>query len=182
MPSPVIHVAAGCGLFMGIRRCVNPERLQKYFGTAWTLLFLCVFFSMLPDIDAAIGMLCRNMRDYHNQGTHSLLIACFTALIAGMTAETLRRGTGRAWSILVVTGYAVHVMLDYCCFGRGVMLFWPVSTQRYQSPIVLFSGVRWSDGFLSWQHVRTFFSELGVVACVAFSTWLIGRLHRLIKH
>ena len=40
------------------------------------------------------------------------------------------------------------------------MLFWPLSSHRFSSPLLLFYGVRWSDGLFSIHHLSTVLNEL----------------------
>jgi membrane-bound metal-dependent hydrolase YbcI (DUF457 family) len=69
--------------------------------------------------------------------------------------------------------YALHVILDFFTFGgRGVMLLWPLTAQRFEAPFILFYGVRWSEGFLAVAHLTTLLTELGFVLIV----WLILRI------
>lgn len=175
MPSPVMHTAVGFTVFTGFRHVLGKKTCTRYFGATWLFLLTCLFLSLLPDIDAAVGVALKNMRAYHNQGTHSLVTGLLISLIAATTASTLRKGTGRAWFWLFFINYSLHVLLDTLCKGRGVMLFWPISDHRFLSPAILFVGVQWSEGLWSWHHVETFFSELASAMVLLIPCWLLLR-------
>ena len=51
--------------------------------------------------------------------------------------------------------------MDFFTIGRGVMVFWPLSLERFASPVPLFYGLHWSDGYLSERHLITLVTELG---------------------
>jgi inner membrane protein len=123
---------------------------------AWTLAF-----AILPDVDAILGLLSGDFGRYHNNGTHSLLLGLGVAFLgAGLIWLKERQGF-LIWFLAAWLSYASHVILDiFTIGGRGVMLLWPLSDQRYESSIKLFFGVRWSEGFFSIEHLWTLGSEL----------------------
>ncbi|NIV75262.1 MAG: hypothetical protein GWN37_10615, partial [Gammaproteobacteria bacterium] len=43
--------------------------------------------------------------------------------------------------LLTLVCYELHVLLDYLTVGRGVMLLWPLSAERFAPPIYLFYGL-----------------------------------------
>jgi hypothetical protein len=49
--------------------------------------------------------------------------------------------------------------MDFFTVSRGVMLFWPLTDQRFVSPVKLFTGLHWSQGVWSVHHLYTIFSE-----------------------
>ncbi len=54
--------------------------------------------------------------------------------------------------------------MDAFTIGRGVMILWPFSIDRYASPVSLFYGVHWSDGWVSVRHLWTMVTELALLA------------------
>lgn len=123
---------------------------------------------MAPDIDAVAGILLNNMASYHNQITHS---PCFGFLVC-MAFLPLTRKILPGWSnggALALTGscYGLHILLDWMTHGRGVMLLWPFSSVRCHAPVVLFHGLRWSEGIFSSSHVDMLVNEMTVILAIA---------------
>jgi inner membrane protein len=79
------------------------------------------------------------------------------------------------WFFLVLLCYQLHILADFLTFGRGVMLFWPLTEERYTSPILLFYGVHWSQGLFSLKHLWTLVSELAFVAGIYFLINKLGK-------
>ena len=141
--------------------------------------------SLLPDLDAVAGLLLGDMYNIHNQGSHSL----FSGLLASILIAAAVNWFGhRFWGLdvpkgklfwLSLTAYALHVLMDTLTPGRGVMLFWPFSTVRFQSPVPLLYGVRWEEGWLSLKHLWTIVSELGLILLLLSSVqafvWLLKK-------
>lgn len=46
------------------------------------------------------------------------------------------------------------------------MLFWPLSLERFESPVKIFYGVRWSEGVMSPIHFNTIINEVVFVLLV----------------
>jgi inner membrane protein len=69
------------------------------------------------------------------------------------------------WFMLALLSYEMHVLMDSATISRGVMAFWPFTTNRYLLPFRLFYGFHWSQGWLSISHLWTFLTE-GVFAAV----------------
>ena len=130
--------------------------------------------SLVPDLDAILGILTGQMYRFHNNGTHSLLTGLAFCLAAAAFIAR-RRGPGFGYWLAVLYGsYSLHIVMDaFTLDGRGVMLFWPLSAQRFMSPVPLFFGVRWSEGLFSLQHVYTLGTELIFVALVILSVRLL---------
>lgn len=143
MSSPIAHAAVGYAVYHAFRRSLPME---KVFGIpariAWPLA--AVFCSLLPDIDAVIGIPLRDLEHYHNNLTHSLLAGAFAsfALAPALRWITrLRVKVGLCFALSCVFG---HIVVDLLTDSRGVMLFWPFSLHRFLSPVTLFPGVPWS--------------------------------------
>ena len=60
------------------------------------------------------------------------------------------------------------LFMDYFTIGRGVMLAWPLSSERFAPPFHLFYGLRWSHGLISELHWITLLSELFFVGVLFF--------------
>jgi hypothetical protein len=46
---------------------------------------------------------------------------------------------------------------------RGVMAFWPLSSERFISPVLLFYGLHWSEGIFSGKDLWTIVNETNFV-------------------
>jgi membrane-bound metal-dependent hydrolase YbcI (DUF457 family) len=158
MPSPIAHSILGFLVFrqVGRRRAWQryPEPKQKA-----KLLTATVAFSLLPDLDAVAGFLAGDLAAFHNQWSHSFITGFVVALVLGSLMGIGGRGGFWKWFLLILACYELHVIADYFTYGRGVMLFWPLSLRRYVSPFSLFYGVRWSQGLFSLNHLWTLATE-----------------------
>lgn len=162
MPSPIAHLTVGYALCRILRKAAEKHPAFRAFRPPCLLLPACLFFSLLPDSDSALGILFGQFGQYHNQWSHSLFFWVLpSCLLAGAVYLLSRdRAVARAWGALCLLSCCMHVLMDYTCQGRGVMLFWPLTTQRFISPVLLFYGVRWSDGVWSLRHIPTILNEL----------------------
>ena len=124
-----------------------------------------VGLSILPDIDAAVGILLGDLDRYHNHLMNSPAFAFLVAVAVGGIGWW-RRSEFRFWFTLALACYLVHIVLDYLTVGRGIMLLWPLSEERFRSSFELFYGLHWSDGLISIYHLYTVFSELATLLVV----------------
>ena len=175
MPSPLIHlaVAAAAARIAPLPDAPRP-RLRLFAVSAVA--------SMLPDVDAAAGLLAsvspQTLSLVHNQGTHSLLFLVLAApLLALLARPFLRPLRYRAVLSLVAALLASHLLLDYFTWGRGLLLFWPLSSTRYASPVPLFYGVRYSLGLRTPAHLLTLATELLTLALLSLPVFLWCRRH-----
>ena len=174
MPSPIAHAAMGYVIYRGVRRWPSGER--RLAGLPVLLLFTAGL-SLLPDLDILLGLATGDFARYHNNGSHSLVIGLAIALAAAWFARWRWGGAFLTWFGAAYPSYALHVLMDALVLeGRGVMLFWPFSTERYLSPVCFFFGVRWSTTPWTLDHlVTTIASEL-LFALLAF--WLSALIER----
>jgi inner membrane protein len=173
MPSPIAHTTLGYVIYKtyGRRRMPDPARRSGPFSP---LLLISAGLSLLPDLDSIFGFLLRDFGRYHNNGSHSLVVGLAVALATGGLVRYWKGSGFGYWFGLVFLCYQFHVILDFFTVGRGVMLFWPFSPERFASPIKLFYGLHWSDGLVSVKHLWTGLSEgafagLLILAIQAFS-------------
>jgi membrane-bound metal-dependent hydrolase YbcI (DUF457 family) len=160
MPSPIAHVAAGIAVHTVLRRHRRqPER-------SWGLLSACIGLSMLPDLDALVGIALGNFGRYHNNFAGSPLFGVMVALVAAILWRAIGRGSAREAALLTLVCYQLHVWMDFFTVSRGVMLLWPFTDARFHPPVHLFYGVRWSDGLISARHLITVGTELITVAAL----------------
>ncbi len=174
MPSPIAHTTMGY-IIHKVYQARRPEQSLGWLGPLPRLLLVTAGMSLLPDLDSAAGILLRDFGRYHNNGSHSLFVGLAVALgIGGLVWWRKRSGFGY-WFVLILLCYQFHIILDFFTYGRGVMLFWPLSPERFASPIKLFYGLHWSDGFISIKHIWTLLNELGFAALVVFVIHLLER-------
>ncbi len=179
MPSPIAHMSVGYAVSKLYKQ---PQKTRKNLpdGSATLVFFCSVIASMLPDIDAFFGIIKGDLGMYHNNATHSLLVGLVFALGIGFVLHKVMRTGYFYWTALIWINYALHVIMD--CFtydGRGAMLLWPISSHRFQAPFSLFWGVRWSNGWLSRDHVVTLVTESAFVMVLCAALHLIGKFKEL---
>jgi membrane-bound metal-dependent hydrolase YbcI (DUF457 family) len=136
-----------------------------------------VGLSILPDLDAGVGIALGNMARYHNNFAGTPGFGLAVALAVGTVAWAFRRSAFRPAFLLTFLLYSLHVLMDFFTVGRGVMVFWPISVQRIQPPFHLFYGLRWSDGIFSERHFITFASELCFLAVLFLAVRLYVKVN-----
>lgn len=158
-------------MYLVVRRAPGFLRTLRFVD--WRLAVALVFFSLLPDADAAPGLLTGDIGLFHNTISHSLLTGVAAAVFAAVAARLARLGSAWRWAIFALLCCEIHILMDFVCHGRGVMAFWPLTSLRFRSPIVLFYGLHWSDGLISMNHVWTILTEsvFGISLI-----WLVSRL------
>ena len=174
MPSPIAHTTMGYvihRIYWGRGPKLNLRRLGPLPG----LLLVAAGFSLLPDLDSVAGILWQDFGRYHNNGSHSLLVGLAVALAIGGLMWWRKRSGFVYWFGLVLLCYQFHIILDFCTVGRGVMLFWPLSAARFESPVKLFYGLHWSDGLVSINHVWTLLNEVAFAILAMLATHFLER-------
>jgi membrane-bound metal-dependent hydrolase YbcI (DUF457 family) len=178
MPSPIAHSTIGYVIYRFRQRQLPSSWGSKCLGPFHFLMIVTFFFSLLPDFDSLIGILVGNTAQYHNNGTHSLIIGFLLALVIGGAVWLKTRTNSLNWFLIILLSYNMHVISDFFTYDtRGVMLFWPLSVERYTSPISLFYGVRWSDGWISVRHLWTLATESLFALGVLFLLRLLGGMN-----
>ena len=165
MPSPIAHTAIGYLIFK-VQRRGDVRKGQKWTRAVAPTLIVVLGLSILPDLDSVAGILMGDFGSYHNNWTHSLLIGLGVALVIGSLVWLMRHSGFGRWFIITLLCYELHVVMDYFTIGRGVMAFWPFSLERFASPVPVFYGLRWSDGWLSTRHLFTITTEVGFIILV----------------
>ncbi|MBN1522502.1 MAG: metal-dependent hydrolase [Candidatus Aureabacteria bacterium] len=177
MPSPLAHSAAAFGIYKVFRRYDSSGRslfrIPLFF-------FWLLFFSLLPDIDAVLGVLSGNMYAYHNQASNSVFTALAASLFAGFIAFFFFKKKFQKWFFLCLLCYLMHIAMDFFTYGRGLMLFWPLTSRRFFPPFIIFYGLRWSKSVTSVAHLYTLLNETAVILFVSM-IWALIRFIRLRK-
>jgi len=174
MPSPIAHTSL---LFLGLPAAQGDPPLPL--ARRVTLAAMLAVLLVLPDMDFVISLLnLSDVKTTHGTWTHSLVMAPPAGLLFAACARLVfpagaRPGIARLW--LVGAGaYASHILMDWTNWGfgnaRGIQILWPLSDERFLSPVHLFVGLRWSEPGAYGSHLLTLGSELlfaGLVFLVA---------------
>jgi inner membrane protein len=186
MPSPVAHSLVGY-VIQRTQLDALDERESFWEARSLISLLITLALSLAPDADSLVGLAAGDLGDYHNTISHSLIVGLGVAIIVGLIAEFIGLWAGPSkqsrfgrWFVIALLCYESHVIMDFFAIGRGVMLFWPLSGERFSSPLKLFYGLRWSDGWLSVDHVWTVVSELGLAGFIYFLVALFSRREALL--
>jgi membrane-bound metal-dependent hydrolase YbcI (DUF457 family) len=174
MPSPIAHTTMGYVIHR-IYRGRRPQPNLRRLGPLPGLLLVTAGISLFPDLDSVAGVLWQDFGRYHNNGSHSLLVGLALALTAGGLVWWRKQSGFVYWFGLVLLCYQFHVVLDFFTVGRGVMLFWPLSSARFESPVKLFYGFHWSDGLVSINHIWTLLNELAFAFMAVLTTYFLER-------
>ena len=174
MPSPIAHAAMGYVIYR-IYQPHLPQKGSRHVGPLPLLLMVTVGLSLLPDLDAVPGVLFGDLRRFHNSVMHSLVFGLVVAIPIAIVVW-LRKPSGFVhWFIIALLCYEAHVIMDFFTLGRGVMALWPFSWDRYQSPVYLFYGLHWSEGWISVRHLWTLMTEVGFVVFVGLIVHVLSR-------
>jgi membrane-bound metal-dependent hydrolase YbcI (DUF457 family) len=126
-----------------------------------------VFGTVAADLDIALGYaLGQNGFHVHGEFTHSLTMALVFAMIFALWARLIAPAIFARALVAGFLAYASHLALDFVNHGRGIMLLWPLSGERYSAPFELFYGVRHSDLTDLRHHAITIATELAFAAGV----------------
>jgi inner membrane protein len=152
MSSPVSHLACGFAIYR-ILVARDPHVAGLPRGTR---LATAALFSMVPDLDFVAGWIAQDFPDFHNNVSHSFMFGLVLCLLAAILVSTRWRTIQfRSLWAFTFACYASHITVDYFTHGRGVMLFWPFLHERFSSPVILFTGVHWTKGLWSTDHLWT---------------------------
>jgi hypothetical protein len=165
VPSPIAHTFMGWVVYRICRRQIAHAD-EGWVGPFPWLLVATTGLSILPDLDVVPGILMGDLGRFHNNVMSSLMAGLVVALGVGGFVGLSQHSGFLKWFVLTLGCYELHLIMDFFTVGRGIMLFWPFSTNRYQSPVKLFYGLRWSDGWVSVRHLWTLLTELGFVVLV----------------
>jgi len=174
MPSPLAHAVAGYFIYRGFRNDGGGTTSSR-FGPVPKLLAATVALSLLPDADAVLGILANDIGKYHNNMANSIAFAVTTSLVLATVIRLIRRSGFRRWFGIAFASYLAHIVMDYLTLGRGIMLAWPFVSDRFQPPINLFFGLRWSEGLISSSHLITVATEAALLAGVVLVAKLMSR-------
>jgi len=116
-------------------------------NTGVTVCLLCCRISML------CWLAGRQYWSYHNHGRTAWWLDCDVIVICSLPGVR-KKASFLPWFLVLLISYESHVILDFFTYGpRGVMLFWPITAERFISPIFLFHGGAWSAGVYTSEHL-----------------------------
>ncbi len=155
MPSPVAHSVIPALAFLRLGRNLDG-------GPFWKkplLLAGGVALAALPDADFLPGFLLGDPVRYHRGVTHSLIVCLLAGLALFPLFRTwlpeIRRGPMAAFCVLCVCS---HPLLDCLAADAsppyGLALFWPLSGERFLSPVSIFPPVHRLPG-PAWTFVAS---------------------------
>lgn len=167
MPSPIAHIAVGAIIGVAVSNKSQDKRLM------WAAPAVCILFSIMPDFDLLAGFLMRDIGTYHNQFTHSPGFGLMACLVLTPVMRKFLPGlrVGQVFALIALC-YGLHIVMDFMTYGRGLKLLWPFSEDRFRSPVLLFYGVRWSDGLFTAKHFITLANETVFVGFCLLAVWL----------
>lgn len=152
MPSPVAHSLVG----LAIGRVFEPEEPHR----PWLWFGVAVLSANAADLDFAAGLVSHGINDLHRGPSHSFAAAVIYGAVVAALLWPLGFAYLRTFSVTALV-YASHVVLDVFSgearAGDGLMMFWPLSTDRYMSPVPIFNGIRHGG---EGDSLATFLSEL----------------------
>jgi membrane-bound metal-dependent hydrolase YbcI (DUF457 family) len=164
MPSPVAHLGIGYAIYRYYKHQLAEHQIPNWKFSLQ--MIMVVGLSMLPDLDVIPAIIFRDMRGYHNNNSHSLLVAIPVALLIASAFYRIYRSKFWMWFFISLLSYDLHVIMDTLTAERGVMILWPLSSARFASPIKIFYGLQWGLGFFSIWHLWTIFTESLFVAVI----------------
>ena len=156
MPLPIAHSTIGFASYFATKgkNLEGPPRQEIF------LLGLCIFLSILPDMDFVSGIFFGEPGKFHHGISHSIAFCLIIALISYSLVNSRLKGISRkrilACSLLSTLS---HPILDYFSLDTskpfGLPLFWPFDTQYYMSYLSIFRDARRIE-----DTVGTFFTSL----------------------
>lgn len=179
MASPLGHLAAGAAVWYAMRERLAMSGEKRMWQRGF-LAAAVIGLSLLPDGDAVLGVLFGDFDKYHNNWTHSVF---WIPIIGILTGFVLRWVIGIRWRDgfrLAAGCVSLHLAMDYATVGRGVMLLWPLSAARFQSPVLLFYGLEWSQPWNSPSHLMTLVNELAWIG-LGVCAWIGMRSRHVAK-
>ena len=166
---------AGFVIYRVLRRRL-PVVWARKLGPLPILLAITIGFSHLPDLDFLAGLFANDLVAFHNNVSHSLAFGIVVALGIGAIACLWMRSGFVQWFLVALICYEGHILMDYFTYGGGVKVFWPISMERYQSPLLLFYGLRWSEGLISPSHLKTLAGETVFILVVSMMLRVLSRV------
>ena len=181
MPSPIAHLGVGYAVYRYYQSRL-PEDRRRFWKVSLQLIMVAGL-SLLPDLDVIPAIVFRDMKAYHNNISHSLIIAIPVALLAAAVFRRMYRSNYWLWFVISLVSYDLHIFMDALTADRGVMMFWPLTNARFASSVKIFYGLQWGLGWFSPWHLWTIFTEsLFVLVLLFIVNFFSRREDRARKH
>jgi membrane-bound metal-dependent hydrolase YbcI (DUF457 family) len=167
MPSPIAHLSVGYAIYRYYKNKL-PEYQTQVWKSALQMIVV-TGLSMLPDLDVIPAIVFRDMHGYHNNFSHSLILAIPVAFLIAVIFSRAYRSHFGLWFLICLISYDLHIFMDALTAERGVMMFWPLTEARFVSPIKMFYGLQWGLGWFSIWHLWTILTEslFGLIVILA---------------
>ena len=156
MPSPIAHAVTGyCLGWVSIKLFgnLNLRKPQKKL-----LLGLSIFSAIAADADFLPQLFTDS--SFHRGVSHSIGAGLMTSIL--LTCAFARRDRSLMYHLTVLStiSYALHLGLDILTTGgRGIPIFWPLSSILITSPLTIFPQVHHSEGLFYSGHIPVLFFE-----------------------
>jgi membrane-bound metal-dependent hydrolase YbcI (DUF457 family) len=157
MPSPIAHLGVGYAIYRYYKGKLPENRVSLWKFPL--LMLLIIGLSLLPDLDIIAAVIFRDMQNYHNGLSHSLLLGIPIAVLIGAILRQIYHSDFWLWFLICLISCVLHIVMDALTAERGMMLFWPLSQNRFALPVKVFYGVQWGLGWFSLWHLWTIFTE-----------------------
>jgi membrane-bound metal-dependent hydrolase YbcI (DUF457 family) len=169
MPTPVAHAIAGI--------CVAALAARRPAARAVPVAAVAVLAANLPDLDYLAVVRGRAaMESFHHGPLHSIGFVAAAALPLALTLRH-RLGLASAWVLLAGAGLT-HLLLDLVVVDHrppvGFPFFWPLSTERFHSPVEIFPGID-RVRLLGMKNLRELLVELALGVPALFLAWRHAR-------
>ncbi len=175
MSSPVAHTSLFLLFWPRLR-----AKIQSTASRPRRLLFATALLATLmgPDFDL-VGWFFTDapISTYHNGPTNSLFMITIGGVAFAIIARCIIRLPWPTLFAVGCTAYASHILVDFMTSGRGLQLFWPLSSARFQSPFILLRGVEHTGSVTLGTHALNLLSDiLFAIAVWIASGWFKPRV------
>jgi hypothetical protein len=144
--SPIGHSLVGFAIGLAIQ----PSHSRM----SWAWRVFVAFAANAPELDFLPGCVVRNLKGFHQGGSHLFVAGGLCGLMCGLAAWVLRRPIlpiGTTGGLL----YLSHLVLDLLTRDRrppmGLPLLWPISQEGFEFRLTIFRGVSQCNGATSLQ-------------------------------
>lgn len=174
MPSPIAHAVTGYCLGKICSEAFSTERQTR--SQQRRLIGIATFASIAADFDFLPQLI--SDASFHRGISHSFGIAALCALaLAGLFYRRSRVAFLSAAGLGFVA-YILHLLMDlFTTGGRGIPVFWPLSSHPIQLPITIFPQVHHSEGLFYSGHIPVLIFETGFALLLLWLTQRIAHFY-----